>query len=140
MALSSREKSNITRWNGRQSPFYEVYYLRWSDPAQSAAAWIRYTLLSPVNGQPEASVWAAFYDAKDPAKNAALKTTFPIQDVRIEREFFYVGAGKNAIFDDGCRGELADGKKTAAWELQFEEKGEPLWYYPRLFYRTAFPK
>jgi hypothetical protein len=140
MPLSEREKSNITRWNGRQSPFYEVYYLKWSDPGQAAAAWLRYTILAGTSRPAEASVWATFYDAKDPSKNAALKTTFPVQDLRIERDFFYVGAGKNAIFDDGCRGELTDGKQTAAWELKFEEKGEPLWYYPRPLYTTAFPR
>lgn len=140
MSLSPREKSNITRWNGRQSPFYEVYFLKWSDPAQSAAGWVRYTLLASPNHPPEASVWAMFYDAKDPSKNAALKSTFPIHDVRIEREFFYVGAGKNAIYDDGCRGELTDGKQRASWELKFEEKGDPLWYYPLPLYKTGFPK
>jgi tocopherol cyclase-like protein len=138
--LSSREKSNLTRWNGRQSPFYEAYFLKWSDPSQSAAAWIRYTLLACDQRPPEASVWAMFFDAKDPAKNAALKKTFPIKDVRIERDLFYLGAGASAIFDDGCRGHLDDGHQAASWELKFQEKGEPLWYFPSLLYKTAFPK
>lgn len=138
--LSAREKSNITRWNGRQSPFYEVYYLKWSDPAQSVGGWMRYTILSSIKKPPEAAVWAMFFDAKDPSRNAAIKKTFPIKEARIERDFFYVGAGHSAVFDDGCRGDLSDDETQASWELKFTEKGEPLWYFPRLLYKTAFPK
>jgi hypothetical protein len=140
MSLSSREKSNLTRWNARQKPFYEVYYLKWSDPAQSVGAWVRYTLLSSIHRPPEASVWAMFYDAKDPSRNAALKKTYPLKETRIERDFFYFAPGPSAIFDDGCRGELEDGKNRASWELKFQDKGDPLWYFPRLLYKTAFPK
>lgn len=140
MPLSAREKSNLTRWNGRQKPFYEVYYLKWCDLSQSVAAWIRYTILAPANREPEASVWAMLFDSKDPSRNAALKKTFSVKETRIEREIFYVAPGPSAIFDDGARGELESGGQRASWELKFEEKGEPLWYYPRLLYGTAFPK
>lgn len=140
MSLSSREKANLTRWNGREKPFYEVYYLKWCDPSQSAAAWIRYTLLAPLNREPEVSVWAMFFDIKDPSKNAALKKTFPLQESRIEREIFYFAPGSSAIFDDGARGELSDGNHRATWDLVFQEKNDPLWYFPRLLYKTVFPK
>lgn len=140
MTLSAREKSNITRWNGRQAPFYEVYYLTWNDPSQALGGWIRYTLLSSIKKPPEASVWAFFFDAKNPSKNAGIKKTFPIKDVRIERDLFYVGAGASAIFDDGCRGHVGDSHGEALWEIRFEEKTDPLYCFPRLFYKTAFPK
>lgn len=142
MPLSPREKSNITRWNGRQAPFYEVYYVKGCDRDQSVGLWLRYTILASIGRPPEASVWAMLFDAKDPSRNAAIKKTYPLQDVRIERDVFYFAAGPSAIFDDGCRGSLDDGRQRVAWELTFplHDRPEPLWYFPKPLYKTAFPK
>ena len=66
MTLAAEERDNLTRWHPPQDGFYEVYYLKWNDPSQGIAAWLRYTLLAPVNREPEASVWAVFFDAAHP--------------------------------------------------------------------------
>jgi hypothetical protein len=140
--LSLQEKYNLVRWHESQRGFYEVFYLKWSDPSQGIAAWLRYTLLAPrsKNRDPEVSVWATFFDAKDPGKNCALKKTYSIREARIEKEIFYLSGGPSAIFDQGARGELTDGNKRFTWELKFQEKSLALRYLPHPFYSLPFPK
>lgn len=140
MPLTDQERDNLTRWNGRQKGFYEVYYLKWNDLSQGVAAWIRYTLLVPLKGEPETSIWVIFFDAKDPARNLALKQNFSIREARIERDFFYFAAGPSAIFQSGARGKVASGNTCVSWELKFGEPDLFLRHYPGLLYHIGFPK
>lgn len=140
MSLSERERDNLTRWNPSQKGFYEVWYLKWNDPAQGIAAWLRYTLLAPLSRDPEVSVWGIFFDSKDPKKNVAIKKTYPIGEARIEREIFYFAAGPSAIFDSGARGELVEGQNRLSWELKFQDEGLSLRHFPSLLYLGGLPK
>ncbi len=143
MSLSLQEKDNLTRWDSAQKGFYEVYYLKFNDLAQGNAAWLRYTLLAPrreSKREPEVSVWGIFFDAKDPAQNAALKQTYSIRDARIEKEIFYFAAGPSAIFESGARGEIDNGRTKMSWELKFEGEGLALRHLPLPLYVGPFPK
>lgn len=140
MALSPREKDNITRWSESQKGFYEVYYLKWNDLAAGVAVWLRYTLLAPLNRPPEVSTWGIFFDTKNPEKNLGLKSTFPLSEARIEHDFFYFAAGSSAIFDDGARGEIVQGANRMSWEFKFEEPCLSLRHYPFPLYFGGFPK
>ena len=140
MPLTPREQDNLTRWDESKKGFYEVWYLKWNDPAQGIAAWLRYTLLAPLSRDPEVSVWGIFFDSKDPKKNVAIKKTYPLGDARIEREIFYFAAGPSAIFDSGARGELAEGQDKISWELKFENNALSLRPFPSLLYLGNLPK
>lgn len=140
MPLSSQETANLTRWEKSKKPFYEVYYLKWNDPSQGIAAWLRYTLLAPIAREPEVSVWGIFFNAANPQKNLALKQTYSLHEARIEREIFYFAAGPSAIFDGGARGELSGEKGRLSWELKFEGEGQSLQHFPAPLYWGEFPK
>ena len=140
MSLSSREQDNLTRWKESQKGFYEVYYLKWNDLAVGVAVWLRYTLLAPIKGPAEVSVWGIFFDTKDPSKNIGLKNNFPLADARIERDVFYFAAGPSAIYDEGARGEIVQGANKMSWELKFEEPSLSLRHYPAPLYWGKFPK
>ncbi len=66
MSLTQAEQDNLPRW--KPNNFFESYYLKWNDPQQQVAAWLRYTLFAPLNREPEATLWGIFFDAKDPKK------------------------------------------------------------------------
>lgn len=140
MPLSPQEKDNLTRWHESQKGFYEVYYLKWNDVANGRAVWLRYTLLSPKNRPPEASVWAIIFDTKDPSNNFGLKKDYPLSEARIERDFFYFAAGPSAIFQSGARGELDDGKNQVSWEIKFGDPLLSLRHFPSSFYWGGLPK
>ena len=139
MPLSPQEEDNVTLWKPGKNPFYEVYYLKWNDPRQGVAAWLRYTLLARPGQEAEASIWGVFFDAKDPKATVGLKKTYSLRETRIEREIFYFSAGPSAIYDGGARGEISNEKNKISWELKFEP-GLSLRPYPSLLYLTGFPK
>lgn len=142
MPLSPQERDNLPRWNEKKRGFYEVYYLKWNDLAQGVAVWLRYTLLSPLdkNREPEASVWAIFFDAKNPRNNRALKKNYSIREARIEKEIFYFSAGPSAIYENGARGDLTDPRTHMAWEIKFQGEGLSLRHFPPPLYWGGFPK
>lgn len=140
MGLSQAEKDNVTRWDGARKGFYEVYYLKWNDTEAGTAGWIRYTLDAPQKGPPLPSLWAIFFDAKDPTRNVALKHTVPLSDLRIERDLFYFGLGPSAIYQMGARGEIADDSHRISWELKFDDEGISLRHFPSLLYYGGFPR
>jgi hypothetical protein len=142
LPISHQERDNLLRWDLKKRGFYEVYYLKWNDLSQGIAGWLRYTLLIPQDRtrEPEVSVWAIFFDAKDPQKNCAVKKTFSIREARIEKEIFYLSAGPSAIFETGARGEIGDEKTQMSWELKFEGEGLWLKHFPSPLYWGRFPK
>lgn len=141
MTLSHSEKDNLTRWKEGKRGFHEVYYLKWNDPKEEVATWIRYTLLAPLNRNPELSVWAIFFDSRNPNNNRAIKKTYSVRESRIERDFFYFSAGPSAIFQRGARGELKDEKSRFSWEIKFKEENSiSLKHFPLPLYWGEFPK
>ncbi len=135
--MSARD--NLTRWH-HQKPFYEVYYLKWNDPAHNVAAWLRYTLLAPVHRPPEVSTWGIFFDSKDPSKNIALKNTFPVDATKIGREEFRFASGPSTLSTTGARGELQNVAHTWRWDITFEPPSLAIQPYPALLYKIGFPK
>ena len=73
--VNEKERANLLRWDGGSRGFYEVYFLKFNDAPSQTAVWLRYTLTSPRPevGRPYCELWGIFFDARDPARNFAVK-------------------------------------------------------------------
>ncbi len=142
MTHSIHEEENHTRWDSSKKGFFEVYYLKWNDPSQGIAGWHRYTILSPSDAsrKPEVSIWGIFFSTKNQTAPVALKSTFSLQESRIEKEIFYLSGGPSAIFASGARGNLTSGKSQMTWEFQWAQNNLSLRHLPALLYYGGFPK
>jgi len=145
MALSARDADNLLRWDGARRGFYEVYYLKLNDPGSRTAAWIRYTLTSPLPaaGEPYCELWGVFFDAADPSRTLALKTRYGIDRLGWERDRFEVRVGEARLGPDFVRGSLSGtgGDGELSWDLRFSSDSPPLHHFPQEWmYRAGFPK
>jgi len=145
MSIDAREQDNILRWDGQRRGFYEVYYLKWNDAASRTAAWIRYTLTSPLErvGRPYCELWGIFFDVDQPANNFAVKNRFPIGQLAWEKDRFRVGIAEAELTMNACRARIADEKTghSFEWDLKFDSSLPTYRYFPsEFFYQGAFPK
>src|SRR3954447_13194891 len=109
---------NAPRWDGGPG-FYEVWYLTLTDRGSGVGAWIRLTLLSPVEGRgaPTASLW---FLVMDPAGTPfARKATFPASELDLSASPFRVAVGGARLDGRGMRGGFED----VAWDLRWDEPG-----------------
>ncbi len=138
--MLSSEFHNLVKWNGKEKPFYEVYYLKVNEPALGAALWLRYTFLSPLVGPPEASVWAIFFNSRRPEKNIALKETIPVSEAVYHRGDLYLNFGGAMLKNDEASGVLKDGGANISWNLKWIPSDAPFRHYPFPFYYLPWPK
>lgn len=143
--MDEKEKANILRWDGAQRGFYEVYYLKWNDPASQTAYWIRYTLTAPLTpiGPAYCELWGIFFDANNPSANFGLKQRFPIDRLGVERDHFKVAVDKAVLTQKACNGALKDEaqKLSLEWELTFDSPTPLFRHFPsEKLYHGKFPK
>lgn len=137
------EQDNVTRWDGVQRGFYEVYYLKVNDLSSGTALWLRYTFLSPQarRGNPVAELWAVFFDRRDPRRNLALKRTYPVSRATIGRDPFVVRIGEAELRHDRAVGALAGEAGHITWDVGWTPSAEPFRHFPRPgLYEGGFPK
>ncbi len=138
--IAESESANIARWNGEHG-HYEVYYIKFNHRQSSTGYWIRYTLLSPLNGPAVAELWGIFFDSKNPANNIAIKNTFPMSDAEIKKDTFLFRINDAVISQTGTKGTLNDATNVMHWDLRFEQVSGLFFHFPhRFMYRTATPK
>ena len=139
--LRTVQEGNFLRWNGRCSPFYEIYYLRLLDPEKNWSFWVRYTLLSP-KGEglpPSASLWAIFHEQKKPP--IALKLTIPLHELDIFHADRFIQIRDSYLSLAQAVGELSDSDHQISWNLDFDDPTISLALYPyRALYSLPFPK
>ena len=135
--MSSRD--NLIRWNGKERPFFEVYYLKVNDPTAGIGLWLRYTLTSKTCSAPEAAIWAIFFNANDPGKNVALKETVGIKDVVYRRGRFDINIGGAVLKNDSASGSIKQGGNYIKWELNWQPSEKGFRYYPWLLYHLPWP-
>jgi hypothetical protein len=145
MPPGEKEAGNLLRWDGRKRGFYEVYYLKFNDPKSRSAAWIRYTLTSPLEkiGEPYCELWGIFFDALDPEKNFAVKQRHPIGRLSWGRERFRVDIADAGLEMNRCHGAIDDPRrgKSLSWDLEFDSQTPILYYYPwKRLYRLPLPR
>jgi hypothetical protein len=145
MAPEEKEQGNLLRWDGRKRGFYEVYYLKFNDQKSRTAAWIRYTLTSPLEkvGAPRCELWGIFFDAAEPANNFAVKQSHPIDRLSWGRERFRMGVADAELEMNRCHGYITDAGrgKSMSWELDFDSQTPTFYYFPwKRIYTMSFPK
>jgi len=145
MSTGEKEQGNLLRWDGRKRGFYEVYYLKFNDQKTRTAAWIRYTLTSPLKkiGEPRCELWGIFFDAKEPKNNFAVKRSYPIDRLSWGRERFRMGVADAVLEMNHCRGEINDPDSggSMSWDLGFDSPSPVFYYFPwKRLYTLPLPK
>lgn len=145
MTAGEKEAGNLLRWDGRKRGFYEVYYLKFNDPGSRSAAWIRYTLTSPLEkvGEPRCELWGIYFDAVDPQNNFAVKQSYPIDRLSWDRERFRVDIADAGLEMNRCHGAISDPQrgKSMSWDLEFDSETPIFYYYPwKRFYSLPVPR
>lgn len=133
------EFDNLTRWNGREKPFYETYYLKVNEPSLGAALWIRYTFLSPVNSSATASVWAVFFDSRNPSRNLALKETVFMNEAVFLKSKFSLDIGGAVLDNNSASGSLKNERGHIAWNIAWRPTDSSFRHYPFFLYFLPWP-
>jgi len=141
----SKEADNRLRWDGARRGFYEVYYLKWNDRSSNTAAWIRYTLTSPLRevADPYCELWGIFFDAAEPRRNFALKKRFPISELSWSASPFALRIGEAELRHDTCRARIVDAGsgRSLAWDLRFDSADPTHRFFPaEWLYERGFPR
>ncbi|MBI4411150.1 MAG: hypothetical protein HY541_01540 [Deltaproteobacteria bacterium] len=148
MSLSNVSNGNRLRWDGKKSPFYEVYYLKITDAEKGWSFWARYTLLSPKKemGKADAAIWGIFSRLSGQARlgnpaTVALKQIHPLFRIDPFHSERFIQIQENFLSLDAAVGELADSDHEIRWDLRFEDPTLSTALYPYPFlYRFPFPK
>ena len=113
------------RWDGIHHGFYENYFIKLVDVSQKFGFWIRYTLISPVegSGNPDGTVWAIFFDTDNPEQNIAIKRSYPAKSLESGRGDVVFQLGHNLLTLEGCRGEVNKDADVISWNLIFDRPG-----------------
>ena len=108
---------NALRWTGKPG-HYEVYYVSLTDAASGCGAWIRYTMLAPLEGMgaPTCALWLM---AMEPGGAVhGHKTTLPIDRLLARPDPFELRIGDAVLDDRGMRGGFDD----VAWDLRWQPR------------------
>ncbi len=131
---------NGARWKpGDKDGHYESWFLRANDAADRAF-WIRYTIFAP-QGRPEAAIgelWAIWFDRGKPI--VAGKTELPIAQCSFASDRLAVKIGDAALDATTLRGSTSAHGHTIEWDLQYNDGGPPLLFYPERLYSMRLPR
>lgn len=134
------EAHNHRRWNG-QPGHYEVWYLTTNHRASETGFWIRYTVEAPLPGlgEPEAGLWFGFFDAREPARNLAIRQLMPAEAMSATApgQPFAVSIGESRLTNDSARGSLAGGGHQASWDLRWQPSRTTHLTLPSIMYRRG---
>jgi hypothetical protein len=126
------ESDNLPVWTGKPGQ-YEVWFLTMSDGARGY--WIRYTLLAPHSGPPEARLWFACFDRADPKATFGVNRAVPLEDLRSGPGELEVHFGGGVLKSGHARGAISGGGREVSWLLDFETGGETYRLLPDALYR-----
>ncbi|MEZ4450914.1 MAG: tocopherol cyclase family protein [Nannocystaceae bacterium] len=135
--VGSTEADNHRRWDGEARGHYEVWYLTCNHLESATGYWIRYTLEAPLDGEPYAQLWFAFFDHRQPAHNFAIHRTLPIAAMRAAVGPFSVTVGEGVLGHDRCAGSIAGAGHRASWDLRWIPATETHLHLPPLMYRRG---
>lgn len=143
--MSSKEKDNILRWDGKRRGCFELYFLKWNDEKSRSAGWIRYTMNSPYPtiGPPYCELWGIFFDGDNPSNNFAVKKRYPIDSFSWDSNRFGVRIDDASLSMNACNGAICDEERghSLQWDLAFHSSSPTYYYFPKqLLYKTPFPK
>ncbi|MDD5168355.1 MAG: hypothetical protein PHN75_06020 [Syntrophales bacterium] len=139
---TARREANYSRYvPGRETGFYESYFLRANHPDRPLAFWIRYTLFSPRGRQKETvgELWGVWFDGET-GRHAAVKKIVPITSCTFESSQFSVRIGDASLGPDSLQGRAASGGHHMTWRMDYRGREEPLFLLPLPRYVGNFPK
>jgi hypothetical protein len=125
---------NALEWDGGPG-HYEVYYLTLTDRASGCGAWIRYTMLAPLEGDATCSLW---FMAMDPERGGVVgrKADHPISSLAAQAEPFELRVGDAVLSDEGMSGAFED----VSWDLRWISRAPAVEPVHPLLRRTKLAK
>jgi hypothetical protein len=113
------DDANALQWDGRPG-HYEVYYLTLTDHGSGVGAWIRYTMVAPLQGDATCSLW---FMAMDPGSSTVVgrKASFPASEMTARPDPFELRIGDSVLSDSSMSG----GFQEARWDLSWTPNPRP---------------
>lgn len=127
--LKETERYNLPRFRGH-APFYEVYYLRFTDLKQKIAVWYRQTILAQAGKPAEAALWLMLYDLIDPTRSLAFRKATRFKEARLEKDIFYFEVLGGKLYHNGSDGAIETPTGPIRWQLSWQPNQEPFFYVP----------
>ncbi|MEK7466380.1 MAG: hypothetical protein AAB074_03105 [Planctomycetota bacterium] len=115
---------NRMLWDGQRRGWLESWYFIIHDPKTRAAFWLRYTLVSPLEGPAFAGLWA--FEFRQDAPPAAAREIFGEGEFRADPFAFDLHIGPGRFTEDHATARIR-GTALAAWNLRF--KPYPVTYF-----------
>jgi hypothetical protein len=118
---------------------YESFYLKACAPEGGMGLWLRYTVLKPPGGAPEAALWCTLFDSAAPGP-AAVKQTLPADQLgRLEEGYLQIGESR--FTTERLAGGAAAAGRAASWEIALAGGEPPLAHLGgRWLYRATLPR
>lgn len=109
---------NALRWDGGPG-HYEVWFLTFTDRGSGTGVWIRFAMHAPAGEPADCALWFA---AMHPdGTRLAKRRTFPVDQLRQERDPPRLLIGDAELSDRGTAGAFDD----VRWELRWEPSARP---------------
>jgi hypothetical protein len=108
------DQHNALQWDGGPG-HYEVYYLSATDRGSGCGLWIRYTMVSPLDGEATCSLWLMAMDPRD-GTLVGRKHTRPASELAATADPFELRIGDSVLTDRGMTGAFED----CRWDLRWE--------------------
>ena len=134
IASSASAPDNVRRWDGERRGHYEVWYVTFNHVASQTGYWIRYTLESPLDGEPYAQLWFAQFDARDPKRTFGINRKFPIASMKAQADPFCVAIAGNQLGHDRARGAIAGDGHDVRWDLRWTPAPRARRHLPDVMY------
>ena len=106
------DRRNAIVWDGGPG-HYEVWYVTFTDPATGIGAWIRLTMVAPVDAPATASLW--FLTTEPEGEVVARKATWPADQLHAQSDPFRITLAGATLDEHGFRGGFED----VAWDLEW---------------------
>src|ERR687883_473864 len=109
------QNPNVLQWDGDPG-HYEVYYVSLTDRGSGCGAWIRYTMVAPLDGEATCSLWYMAMDPGAPETVIGRKQSRPADDLSAQADPFELRIEDAVLSDTGMSGAFED----VSWDLRWE--------------------
>lgn len=141
VALTEPPRGNRVRWQAGQRGHVESYFLKLNSPEQGFAVWLKFTFFAPLVGEPQAEVWAVWFDMDDATRTRAWKTSVPLTPEVIAHPDIHLRVAGCELTSQATKGALGQGDNRIEWDLRFSPGEAPLVHLPWAWmYEAKLPK
>lgn len=140
-SLDHLPRGNQVRWQPGRRGHVESYFLKLNSPDQGFAVWLKFTFLAPLEGAPQAEVWAVWFDMDDATRTRAWKTSVPLTPDVIAHPDIHLRIAGCELTTNSTRGTLGEANDRIEWDLRFTPGEAPLVHFPWAWmYEARIPK